>query len=364
MKKILVVILALGLAFTSCCNRPAERWSEEKANEWMDAQGWIVGCNYVPSTAINQIEMWQAETFDPETIDRELALAESLGFNTVRVFLSHLVYFDDPKGYIQRFDQFLGICEKHGIRALPTFWTNGGWIVNPKLGPQPETQKGVHNPAWVPTPGFEYVNNPSKWPALKKMVKGFVKAFGKDDRVLMWCIYNEPQWHRLGVKSSVPLMRASFKWARECRPKQPLTAPLIRNIVGKDNPFLPEDTFVVENSDVLSIHCYNDAEYLDKMIQNLLYYGRPIVCTEYMRRPISTFRECLPVFKKYNVGAISFGLTVGKCNFQFPWNEKVNEVPIPWEYDEPEVWFHDIFYADGTPYDEEEVEFIRQMTKK
>jgi hypothetical protein len=58
----------------------AERWTREQANEWYGTQPWLVGCNFLPSTAINQLEMWQAETFDPETIDRELGWAESIGF--------------------------------------------------------------------------------------------------------------------------------------------------------------------------------------------------------------------------------------------------------------------------------------------
>lgn len=82
----------------------------------MADKGWIVGCDYVPSTAINQIEMWQAETFDPETIDRELGFAEGLGFNTVRIFFSNLVYTADPAGFKERFSQFLELCDKHGIR--------------------------------------------------------------------------------------------------------------------------------------------------------------------------------------------------------------------------------------------------------
>ena len=358
MKRLLIMVSVLALS--ACSRVDYDRWSVEKANEWAADKGWIVGCDYVTATAINQIEMWQAETFDPETMEREMALAEGLGFNTVRVFFSFLVYADDPDGFIKRFDQFLGICDRHGIRALPTFWTNGGKLKDPHLGPQPEPLKGVHNPGWVMNPGAEYVNDPSKWPELEKMVKGVIKAFRKDPRVLMWCLYNEPENLRRGVTSSVPLMRETFKWARECRPDQPLTSPVMI-MPGSKSSSLPEASFVLENSDVISFHCYYGAEETERMITKLLPYGRPMVCTEYMRRPVSTFEETLPIYKKYNVGAINFGLTAGKCNFNFPWNKlDENGESIPWEYDEPEVWFHDIFHLDGTPYSEEEVEFIRK----
>lgn len=117
-KKILFLATSILFLAASCCKAPvvAERWSAERANQWMADKGWIVGCDYVPSTAINQIEMWQAETFDPETIDRELGFAEGLGFNTVRIFFSNLVYTAEPAGFKERFSQFLELCDKHEIR--------------------------------------------------------------------------------------------------------------------------------------------------------------------------------------------------------------------------------------------------------
>ena len=188
--------LAATLGFAK---KPAERWSEEKANAWMAEQGWIVGCDYVCATAINQIEMWQAETFDPATMDKEMGWAEGLGFNTVRVFLSDLVYTADPKGFKARFEEFLGIIEKHHIRAIVTFWTNGGKCKNPKLGKQPESVQGVHNSQWCMVPGTEVVNDPTKWHELEVMVKDIIKTYKNDDRILFWCLYNEPQNTQRGV---------------------------------------------------------------------------------------------------------------------------------------------------------------------
>ena len=362
MKIRLSFLLLLVTALVSRAGVPC-RWSTEKAEKWAADKGWIVGCDYVTATAINQIEMWQEESFDPQTIDRELALAESLGFNTVRVFFSNLVYTADPKGFKKRFSLFLDICDRHGIRVLPTFWTNGGKCVNPHLGKQPEAIKGDHNSQWVMTPGAEYVNNPSKWDELEKMVKDIVRTYRNDGRILMWCLYNEPENLRRGVKTSVPLMEATFRWARSCKPSQPLTAPVWRE-VGVKGTSLPEATFALENSDVISFHCYSNGKILEKMILSFKPYGRPMVCTEYMRRPISTFEEAMPIFKKYNVGAINFGLTAGKCNFNYPWNKVDKDgKSIPWE-SEPEVWFHDIFRIDGTPWNAEEVRFIRKMTGK
>lgn len=354
--------IALLLMMVSLVVSGRDKWSVEQAVSWASAQEWTVGCNYVTSTAINQIEMWQAESFDPETMDVELGRAESLGFNVVRVFLSTHVYFDDPKGFKKRFSEFLSICDRHGIKALPTFWTNGGKCESPKLGKQPESVRGVHNSQWIMTPGAEYVNDSSRWPELERMVKDIIRTYRKDGRILMWCLYNEPENLRRGVRSSVPLMEETFRWARSCNPSQPLTAPLWHP-VGSRNTSLPEVVCALDNSDVISFHCYDDKVTLENFIKSLLPFGRPMICTEYMRRPKSTFGDALPVFKKYGVGAISWGLTAGKCNFNFPWNKTDAEgKSIPWEYDEPEVWFHDIYRIDGTPYSTEEVDFIRSMT--
>ena len=179
-RKILLTMTLFALAATlGFAKKPAERWSEEKANAWMAKQGWIVGCDYVCATAINQIEMWQAETFDPATMDKEMGWAEGLGFNTVRVFLSNLVYTADPKGFKARFEEFLGIIEKHHIRAIVTFWTNGGKCKNPKLGKQPESVQGVHNSQWCMVPGTEVVNDPTKWHELEVMVTVSLSAAGR-----------------------------------------------------------------------------------------------------------------------------------------------------------------------------------------
>ncbi len=359
--KLIMLLAALTLSTTAIAGRYG-RWGVEKANEWYARQGWIVGVNYVTATAINQIEMWQASTFDPQTIEREMKLVQYCGFNTVRVFLSHLVYLDDPKGFKKRFSQFLDICENHGVKVEVSFWTNGGKCRNPTLGKQPDSQYGVHNSQWVMVPGAEWANDRTKWPQLEKMVKDIIKTYRNDSRVLMWCLYNEPENHRRGITTSVPLMSETFKWAREAKPSQPLTAPLW-SWVGNTITSLPEVSYALENSDIITFHAYDTPKSLERYIKQLLPYKRPLVCTEFLARQMgSTFEGSYPIFKKYNVGAISFGLTAGKCNFNFYWNkEDAQGNSIPWT-EEPKIWFHDIFRADGTPWSKAEVDYIRSQT--
>lgn len=366
MKAKRALLLIIGVAMMAVAplmlHAQGTQWTLEKAKAWYDKQPWIVGVDYVPSTAVNQIEMWQATTFDLPTIDREMKYAHNLGFNTIRVFLSRLVYNADAQGYKKRIDQFLSVCQKHDIKVIITFWTNGGKCKNPQLGVQPDPEPGIHNPGWCMVPGTDYVNNSSKWPELKKMVQDIIGTFKDDKRVLMWDLYNEPENLQRGVISSVPLLRATFKWAREVVPSQPLTAPLW-SWVGNNITSLPEVTFALENSDIITFHAYDTPESLERYMRQLLPYGRPMICTEFLARTMnSTFQGSYPVFKKYGVGAISFGLVVGKCGFHYVWNKHdANGKDIPWK-EQPKVWFHDILYANGQPYDAQEVEYIKEQT--
>ena len=313
-----IIYCAIALFAAASCGKeapaPAQRWSEERANAWYAEQEWPVGFNYVAATAINQFEMWQAESFDPKTIDYEMSKAEELGFNTVRIFLHDMVWEADPAGFKQRIDAFLGICRSHGIKTIVTFFTNGGRFENPQLGKQPESIQGIHNSQWIQSPGAPSVNDPASWPRLERYVKDILTTFRDDDRILFWCLYNEPENFKQGAQS-LPLLREVFKWGREANPSQPLSSPLwiCPGAHGTRSNF-PIVSFLGENCDIM------------------------------------------PILKRERVGAISWGLTAGKCNFHLQWSSKAGDP-------EPEIWFHDIFRLDGTPYSQREVDFIRSMTQ-
>lgn len=331
------------------------RWSEEKANEWYYSQDWAVGCDYIVSDAINQIEMWQESTFNPTLIDKELAVAEELGFNTVRLFLHDLVYESDPKGFKMRVAQVLDICEIHGIKVVMTFFTNGGKFDDVKLGQQPEPTPGIHNPEWRQTPGAKAVNDPAQWPRLEKYVKDILKTFKNDKRIYCWCLYNEPENDNRGA-NSLPLMRETFKWAWEVNPDQPLTAPYASLMANDDRSNLAVWGFLAENCDIMSFHCYNPvATLMDKYINPLKKMNRPIICTECVGRPANTLFDMYAICRKENIGVLSFGLFDSKMQCKFHWDSKKGAK-------EPKVWFHDIFHADGTPYDQKEIDFIKDIT--
>jgi len=324
------------------------RWSREKAEAWGSQQPWLVGCNFIPSTAINQLEMFQVETFDAETITRELGWAAAIGYNTVRVYLHDLLWETDAQGFLKRLDGYLGIASGHGIRTVFTIFDDC-WNARPTAGQQPAPIPGVHNSGWMQSPGKEIVNNPAVWDRLEYYVKGVIAAFGQDERVLFWDLYNEPGNNNQGV-ASLPLLKQAFEWARQINPSQPLTVGLWFN-----NTELNE--FQLSNSDITTFHNYNDSASLESQIRDLKHFGRPVVCTEWMRRPLSTFATHLHIFRREGVGCLQWGLVTGKTQTIFPWGSQPGDP-------EPAVWFHDLFHADGTPFDPAEIEIIKAHTGK
>lgn len=339
-----------------------QRWSEEKVNAWYAEQEWPVGCVFMPSYAGTPVQLWGADYFDADVCDRELGLAEDLGFNVIRLFLADIVWQTDHDGFMERLEKTLALADKHGMRVLVTFYTNGGTIKNPYVGPQPEPTPGIHNPIWMSSPGRDIVNDPSRWDVIERYQKEVMTKYKDDPRVFAWCLYNEPENTR-GF-NTLPFLREVFKWAREVNPSQPLTAPVWR-LPGIDSGTdMPIVAFVLENSDVISFHSYADLNVTTRFVNMLLKFNRPLVCSEWMARTKgSTYLNILPLFKKHKVASFSYGLVNGKQQCHLPWNPVDKDgKKIPYT-EEPPVWFHDIFRPDGTPWDEAECRFIRSMTK-
>jgi hypothetical protein len=342
-------------------------WTKARANAWADSTGWLVGSNYAPSTAINQLEMWQAESFDKEVIDRELGLAESLGFNTMRVFLHDLLWQQDSAGFLRRMDQFLTIADKHHIRPMFVLF-DAVWDPMPHLGAQRAPIPHLHNSGWVQSPGAAVLSDTTRYESLRPYVQGVVGRFANDRRVIAWDIFNEPDnVNRPAYVAYEPLdkgerafqlMRKAFTWAREMNPSQPLTAAPWKGDYQDASRVPPLVAYMLDSSDVVSFHSYDDSASVEREITALERYGRPIICTEYMARPRgSTFQAIMPIFARRHVGAINWGFVSGKSQTIYPWDSWYSEYTA-----EPKVWFHDIFRADGTPYDASETAFIRSLT--
>ena len=327
----------------------SSRWSIEKANNWYTHQPWLRGCNFNPSTAINQLEMWQAETFDPETIERELGWAKSIGMNCMRVYLHHVAWEVDPNGFKNRMGKFLTIADKHGIKTIFVF-LDDCWNPTYKPGIQPKPKPGVHNSGWVKDPGALLTQDPEIYKLLETYVKDVLTTFKNDQRIFLWDLYNEPGEYKY---QSLALLKEIFLWARTINPSQPLSSAVFTTRFGEMNQFQ------VENSDVITYHNYDDVIEHKAAIDTLRKYNRPLLCTEYMaRRNNSLFGTIMPLLKKEHIAAINWGLVAGKSNTKYAWDE-----PIP-DGSEPKLWFHEIFYPDGKPYKQEEINLIKSLTEK
>jgi len=382
MKKLFVLSsLVFTLFIFSCHNGPgsrasrdggrqtAGRWTAARANQWYRRQGgWLVGCNYIPAYAINELEFWQQATFDTAQIDKELGWAQGLGFNVVRVFLHNLLWQQDSTGFLRRMDQFLTIAHRHGIGAMFVLF-DGCWNPDPHTGKQPAPVPHVHNSGWVQSPGARMLSDTAAYGQLKDYLQGVMGHFAKDPRVKLWDLFNEPDNDNGGrfpddlspkdkYKYAFILLKDAFRWAREVDPSQPLTVAPWHRDWSDTAKMDPMDRFMFDHSDVISFHCYAPLPETEKKVGMLKRYNRPLICSEYMARPVgSTFEDILPYLKKEHVGAINWGFVSGKTQTIYPWDSWHKKYTAA-----PKVWFHDIFYPDGTPFNPKEVALIRELT--
>lgn len=266
MKKIVFILIAAVSFFFQTKAQQTKIWSVEKANAWYQKQGWLVGANFLPSTAINQLEMWQAETFDPATIDKELGWASAIGMNVMRVYLHDLAWKADAKGFKKRMDQFLAIASKHKIKILFTIFDDC-WNPDAAIGKQPDPKPGIHNSGWVRSPNKNVHNDSSQWKYLELYVKDILGTFKNDDRVLMWDLYNEPGNSGYDL-TSLPLLKKVFEWAWFIRPAQPLTCATWYNNTELND-------YQLTHSDVITIHNYNAAANLEKELQEKIKIRSP-----------------------------------------------------------------------------------------
>lgn len=347
----------------------SQRWSPARANAWYAQQAWTVGSNYIPSDAINQLEMWQAATFDPTRIDQELGWAQGLGMDTMRVFLHNLLWDQDKQGFKQRIDQFLAMTARHHIKPIFVLF-DSCWDPDPVLGPQHPPIPGVHNSGWVQAPGTKILDDPSSYPRLEAYVKDIVGSFAHDDRILAWDVWNEPDNDGGGNYAAeepkdkfqrvAELLPQVFAWARSEHPVQPLTSGVwhdedwskLRSLNAIEQTQLTQ-------SDIVTFHNYGFPEDFLRRVQQLRGYGRPMICTEYMARSAgSTVDGVLPLGKKLDVGMINWGFVSGKTQTILPWDSWQR----PYTLQPPAIWFHDLLQADGTPYRQREADIIKALS--
>jgi hypothetical protein len=328
---------------------------------------WLVGCNYTPRTAINQLEMWQQDTFSPKVIAEELKWAADLGMNTIRIFLHDLLWYQDAQGFLKRINRVLGIADRLGIGAVIVFF-DSVWHPFPRSGVQREPEAGVHNSGWVQSPGLTVLRDAKAFNRLKSYVTGVVKHFHDDPRIQVWDVWNEPDNSNAmsygprdagGEKPELATkwLPRVFEWVRAAKPSQPVTSGIWAGDWARPKTLKPHEKLQVELSDVISFHCYGAADDIETRIRQLQQYKRPLLCTEFMSRGSgSTFQTVLPILNKHRVAAYCWGLVNGRTQTIYPWDS--------WQKPcvrEPRPWFHDVFHADGSPYSRAEVRVIKSL---
>jgi hypothetical protein len=200
-------------------------------------------------------------------------------------------------------------------------------------------------------------------------VTGVVRRLAGDRRVHAWDLFNEPDNPNPAyaadeipnkAERAAALLEKTFAWARAAAPSQPLTCGVWLGDWSRPETLRPIERLALEASDVISFHWYGDLGSTAARVAHLRRFGRPILCTEYMARPLrSTFDPLLRFFREENVGAYHWGLVAGRSQTIHPWTSWTKR-----EEGEPDPWFHDVLRPDGTPHDAAEVEYIRKLTRR
>lgn len=363
----LPLYLAAAAALTKIplASAAAERWPADRANAWYAGQGWLLGANYVTSTAVNQLEMFQADTYDARRIAGELSVAQRIGFNTMRVFLHDQLWASDRSGFSRRLSEFVSIAASRNIKPLFVLF-DSCWDPLPRAGRQRPPIKGVHNSGWVQSPGAHRLRDPAYTRVLQSYVTGVVGMFRDDPRVLGWDVWNEPDnpskdYSSVELEGKQELVQAFlphvFQWARAVDPIQPLTSGVWHGHWKDPASRSAICNFQLELSDVISFHSYGDPAEFEARIEELAPIGRPILCTEYLARGLgSTVAGILPVAKKHNVGAYNWGFVAGRTQTYLPWDSWQRPYTAL-----PETWFSDLVHPDGRAHDDDEIQLIRQL---
>ena len=375
------MMLAAGAVALSALNALAARqgpWTKERAWEWYNAQPWIRGCNYMPASAANRVDQWQALGAEERfaEVERELALAEKVGFNTLRLIVEHQgfgVWLADPDGFRARFERYLQILAKHKLRAIVVL---GNDCSRPKELwelPKPGVQKydvGYHGGRRVTqhgslpnAVGYTTVDDPALRPKFYAMCEELMTRHRDDDRILFWNLWNEPGNNNRNDLTMRDL-RELFARAWKIDPKQPLAADVWTMRSDRPDTAHPVERLAGDLSDIISYHRYANAREQKATIDLIrARWGRPMVNTEWLARLLGdTVEDCYPLFAQEKVGAVCWGLVAGKYQTYEPYEPMWKSQFEFFRRDLPVTkWYHDLFRPSHHPYDPYEVAIIRHV---
>ena len=348
------------------------RWTETEANEWYKNIGWLRGCNFIGSDCTNRLDMFQKHNAEQklETAERELALCQKIGFNTVRIWANFDVYYAEPESYMEIFDRYVELCGKYGQKIMVVLAHEEdlprGDVFVPKAMGEQKYALGEHQ-GRIPMSEEElakapkhYMEYPELRPLYIEMVQRTVRKYAKDERIVCWNIYNEP-----GItigERSMELLNLLFDTVRAEDPIQPLTADIWRGVRG-DKIQTREEQLALELSDVISFHSYQSYDKLVREIRFHQKFNRPLFLTEWLHRiNHNNVQEVYPLLYITGVSNYCWGFVVGKTQTHEPW-------PSMWtQWDKGEdhgydftKWQHDLFRPNLRPYDPREIALIERF---
>ena len=377
MNKLMIVALAAVLVSGARAERQGP-WTKERAWEWYNAQPWIRGCNYMPASCANHIDLWQEYGSEArfEEMEREMALMEKDGFNAVRLLLGDYgfaVWRAEHDGMMKRFERMLEIFDRHGVRVILIFGNDCSrpkpiWSL-PPMGEQ-KYDVGYHagrklaqHGSFPGQPGYTAVDDPQLCEEFFAMCEEFLSKYAHDRRILFWNLWNEPGANNRGTISTKHIRRL-FKLAWTIDPDQPLAADLYTSERNWTNDVA--EAVGAELNDIVSYHSYSPLSYQTVLAKKLKdRFGRPLVSTEWLGRIFNcTVQDVYPFFAQNRIGCTMWGYVNGKYQTHEPWE-------VTWRQSEadPEKarefdltkWFHDLYRPSLRPYDPEEVNIIRRI---
>lgn len=353
-----------------------EKWTKERAWEWYNKQPWIRGFCYYPSCCLNMIEMWQEYNWDKvkATMEKEMAIAKEWGFNAVRILTLFDLYLDQPEAHLNHLEEFIQICDKNQIKVMVCIGNDclvsKSNYKKPSYGEQ-EYDLGYHSGKAISPhivmnePGYALADEPEYFDLYLEYVEAIISKYAKDERVLLWDIYNEPGNSRRGMMS-YKVMEESFKIARKYDTIQPCAA-CCWSYNEKDEPYKEIELKALEMSDVILYHGYMNYKKHKRTVKFLKKtYERPLFNTEWLHRIWhNDVEHFFPYFRKNKIAAFNWGFVRGKSQTNEPWEWLFNEYHLghgkDWDFTK---WQHDLIRSNLEPYDFKEYEIIKRECQK
>lgn len=366
--------LAIGCLLCAGALQAARQgpWTAGRAWAWYDAQPWIRGCNYMPASAANRVDQWQALGSEERfaEVDRELAAAEALGFNTMRLLVEWCgfgVWLADPDGFMSRFERYLSALDRHHMRAIVVLGNDCSrpkriWKL-PAPGEQPcdwgyhGGRKASQHGSFPGEIGFTPADDPELAPKFYAFCEELMTKYGSDSRILFWNVWNEPGNNGRGKVSVGPLRRV-FEIGWRVGVEQPMAADVW---MEKPDPANEAERVAGELSDIVSYHCYGNLNQQQDRFEALKRrFGRPAINTEWLARTLhNEVFDAYPYFAQNRIGCTMWGLVAGKYQTYEPWEHMWNDIAKGrGESYDMSKWFHDLLRPSLRPYDPRETNVI------